>query len=143
MLGQLYLFMISIIAVGPSQCIIGSDETLAVVASLTLGPISTILFILLLCIYNQCWKENMLTDMCRAVIYCCNCLALVLLLGLIVASTVWLYPYTTASQHNYAPDCRFYATPYVTMVLSYALAILICCSWVVRCCIKLKGGSKQ
>ena len=142
MLGHLYLFMISIIAVGPSQCIIYSD---AFIASFTLGSIGAILFILLLCIFIQCWKEgNTFTDMCRAITYCCNCLALVLLLGFIITSTVFLvyYAYNYNNPQN-PTDCRFLATPFVTIALSYPFVILICCSWVLRCCIKLKGGSND
>ena len=130
------LILYFIVAVGPIQC---TTTSLAVPASaVTIALIGVILFILLLCICIQCCKGED-SSSCRAIIYCCNCLAIITLLGLIIAGSVLVF----LPKDNIDPDCSFPATPIATIALSYAFVISTCCCWCLCCYAVLKGGNNN
>ena len=131
--------MLSIIAVGPIQC---TTTALAIPASaVTIALIGVTLFILLLCTCIQCCKGEY-RGHCRAIIYCCNCLAIIAFLGLMIAGSVLVY----LPKEKTDTDCRFLgvplAIPMATIALSYMFVISTCCCWVLHCYAVLKVGSR-
>ena len=133
--------MLSLIAAGPIQC---TTTTLAVPASaVTIALIGVILFILLLCVCIQCCKGED-SGPCRAIIYCCNCLAIMALLGLIIAGSVLAFlPKENSTDPSQPIDCKFLATPIATVALSYAFVISTCCCWMLCCCAVIKGAGND
>ena len=150
-----------IIAVGPLQCnttlpvpptnistnatpilstsLPPSDVTIVPASAVTIALIGVVLFILMLCICIQCCKGEDCGP-CRAIIYCCNCLAILLLLGLIIAGSVLVF----WPRENAYADCKLLDVPIATMALSYAFIISTCCCWVLCCCAVLgRVGSDQ
>lgn len=90
-----------------------------------------IVFITLLCICAYVYKgEN--HGPCRAIIYCCNCLAILVLLSLIIAGSILVF--LPSSNLPYNSDCVFLDAPKTAVAFSYAFIIIICCSWFVCYC---------
>ena len=94
-------------------------------SAVTIALIGVILVILLLCICIQCFKGED-SGPCRAIIYCCNCIAIIALLGLIIAGSVLVFLPKETDQ-----SCSYTTTPIATIVLSCAFVISTCCSWVI------------
>ena len=98
-------------------------------SGVAIALIGVILFILLLCFCIQyCTGDDCGT--CRGIIYCCNCLAIILLLALIIAGSVLAFMSNVTSN----PSCKFPVTPIAAIAFSYAFTILTCCCWVLCCC---------
>ena len=79
----------------------------------------------------------------RAIIYCCNCLAVLALLGLIIAGSIlafWPKETTNVDPDLSGPECQLLDTPIATVALAYAFVISTCCYWVVCCCVVVKGS---
>ena len=116
-----------------------TDFSIVPASAVTIALIGVILFILTLCICIQCCKGEDCGP-CRAIIYCCNCLAILLLLGLIIAGSVLVF---WPRENNYS-DCKLLDAPIATMALSYAFIISTCCCWVLCCCAVIgRAGSNQ
>ena len=120
-------------AAGPLQCTLSEHNKLVVSeGGVTIGLICVVLFILLLCFCIQLFQGED-SGACRSIIYCCNCLAILLLLGLLIADTVLLYQskYDTSCKYSFSP------TPFATVVLTYAFIIFTSCCWCLSCCVVL------
>ena len=114
------------ITTGALQC-----PTFIFIGSLTTALIGTVLIIGGLCLVFQCCKgEN--SSGYRLAIYCCNCFTFLAMLGLIGASTYFIFveppSYESARRvHN----CRFLEVPIATVISSYVFLALICLSTLV------------
>ena len=117
--------------------------TIVPAGRVSIALISVIFFITLLCILAHGYKgENY--GPCRAIVYCCNCIAILVLLGLVIACSVLAF---LPEQYS-NPDCVYLDAPIATVALSYIFIILTCCSWVFCLCVHLlpitsRAGSNQ
>ena len=107
-------------AAGPIQCTSSRYPLIVPASGITIGIICVVLFILLLCFCIQCFQGED-SRVCRGIIYCCNCLAIILLLALVIAGSVLVFMSDATSN----PRCRFPLTPIVTMALSYAFIVFV------------------
>ena len=126
-----FLFVLILpIAVGPVQC---SD--LLPASGTTFGLLGVIVLIALLCCCFACVasSDDEAAGAVRACLYCCNCLAAVVFVALIISSTAVVF--TNPALHAVTSgNCSLAAAPMATVAFSYSLCLLFSFFWCCACC---------
>ena len=124
------------LAVGPASC---SD--LVPASGTTLALLGVIVFIAVLCCCIACVADSEEDggEMIRACIYCCNCVAAVLFVGLVISSSVLVFT-DPALPAVTTGNCSLAAAPMTTVAFSYLLCLLFSVFWCCACCYLLLGS---
>ena len=146
--------IISIVAAGPSLCNSTADVPTSNVTDVPTNSVTIlpggavfialtipVVFIVLLCVCAYGYKgEN--HGHCRAIIYCCNCLAILVLLSLLIPASVLAFLPKELNSND--PDCIYLeAAPTSTVGFTYAFIIFTCCSWFVCFCAYCIGARDE
>ena len=122
-----FFYTLIFTALGALQC-----PPFLFIGSLTTALIGTVLIIGALCLVFQCCKGEDSSGY-RIAIYFCNCCTFLAMLGLIGASTYFIFvepPSYESARRNH--NCtRFLEVPVATVISSYVFLALICLSTMV------------
>ena len=118
--------------------IIYDDATIGVDGAVCIALTIPVIFIVLLCVCAHGYKGDNHRP-CRAIIYCCNCLAILVLLTLLIPASVLVY----LPKDRPNSDCIYLEAPITTVGFTYAFIVLACCSWFVCLCAPFIGAINE